>query len=87
MTGGGHWELAIADQSNAIVYFLDTADGEDATKANIICWMQHHDSQHRTWGMARWRVPIQGPGPDFALGVMLFMLKVAKGVGLPDPGP
>ena len=37
--------------------------------------------------MARWGVPIQCHGLDFALGVMLFRLMVAKGEGLPHVGP
>ena len=72
VTGGAHWELAVAEQTSAIVYFLGTADGGATPKAHIIRWMQHHDLRRRVWGSARWKVPLQGHGPECVLGVMLF---------------
>ena len=85
---GAHWRLAVADLASARLYYLDP--DEDLTwvpRSYIRDWLSVAHRASQRWCQEIWPAPQQQKGSaDCAIAVMAFMLRIARGDGLPIQG-
>ena len=82
-----HWRLGVADFTTHILYYLDSdADEAWRPKSFIRDWLMATEASHQ-WRQSIWPSPQQREGSaDCGIAVMLFILRIARGEGLPLQG-
>ena len=82
----GHWLLAVADLTSSNVFFLDPdEDPSWCPNSSIRDWLRV--KQGGQWCQDIWPAPQQQQGSaDCAVAVMTFMIRIARGDGLPIRG-
>ena len=82
-----HWRLAVADLTTSTLYYMDP-NVDDTWLANsfILDWLRGTGAGQR-WHQVVWPAPQQRKGSaDCGIAVIIFMLHVARGDGLPSQG-